>query len=213
MPRQLPAEVLEVTDGDADAVRRHIMEAAHRVMAGKGLAAASTRAIAEEAGVSAGTLYNYFDGHVQLIAKSIMCHASDLRGAVAGLPARAGRHTVAGNLRYFVRQAAAVLNQLVPAFAAAFSDSALLKALRQEMAAADLANDPARILERYLRAERDLGRVRQGADCRAAAAVIVSLCHDEAFQNHLRGATGPPKARDKEIGLLVLAITSQKGRE
>ena len=213
MPRQLPAEVLEVTDGDADAVRRHIMEAARRIMADHGLATASTRAIAEQAGVSAGTLYNYFDSHVQLVAKSIMYHASDLMGAVAGLPARAGRYTVAGNLRYFVRQAAAVLDQLVPAFAAAFSDSALLKALRQEMAAADLASDPTRILERYLRAERDLGRVRQGADCRAAAAVIVSLCHDEAFQNHLRGESGPPKARDKEIELLVLAITPQKGGE
>lgn len=209
MPRPLPDAVRAVTDGDADAVRRHILSAANRVIAKRGLAAATTRAIAEEAGLAGGTLYNYFDGHVHLVAKAIVHNAIGLMGAVATLPSRVGRFTVAGNLRYFVRQSAEVLGQLVPAFAAAFSDPGLLAAVRREMAAIDLVDDPGQALERYLRAERDLGRVSEDTDCRTVAAVIVSLCHDDAFQDYLRGGSRNPRSRDKEIDFIVRAITAR----
>lgn len=50
MPRPLPAHVLTSTGGDSEAVRNHILDAAHRVVVSRRLAAASTRAIANEAG-------------------------------------------------------------------------------------------------------------------------------------------------------------------
>jgi AcrR family transcriptional regulator len=207
MPRNLPDEVRAATAGDPDAVRRHVLAAASRVIARDGLAAASTRAIAGEAGVAGSTLYNYFDGHAQLLAKAIVHHAVALMGPMAAIPSRAGRYTVAGNLRYFVRQAAQVLGELVPTVAAAFSDPALLAAVQREMAATDLPADPGRLLEQYLLAERELGRVRADADCRAAAAIVTSLCHDDAFSNHLRGQAGRANPRDREIELLTRAIT------
>lgn len=207
MPRQLPAEVRAATAGDPDAVRRHILAAASRVIARDGLAAASTRVIAEEAGLAGGTLYNYFDGHAQLVAKAITQHTAGLMGAVAAMPSRAGRYTVPANLRYFVRQAGQVLGDLVPAFAAAFSDPALLAAVQHEMAATGLPADPGRLLERYLLAERELGRVRADADCRAVAAIVTSLCHDDAFKTHLRGRPSRVNPRDREIEFLARAIT------
>jgi AcrR family transcriptional regulator len=207
MARQLSARVRATTAGDPDAVRGHVLAAASRVITRDGLAAASTRAIAEEAGVASGTLYNYFDGHAQLIAKAVVQHAADLMGAVTAMPSRAGRYTVADNLRYFVRESRQVLGALVPTFAATFSDPALLAAVQHEMTATDLPADPGRILERYLLAERRLGRVRSDADCRAAAAIVTSLCHDDAFQAHLRGQSSPADQRDGEIELLVRAIT------
>lgn len=208
MPRPLPPELLAITDGDPDAVRKHILDAARRVITARGLAACSTRAIAEEAGVSGGTLYNYFDNHAQLVAKAIVGRAASITEPIAGLPARAGRASVTTNLAGFVRQAAAILDQLVPALAAAFSDTELLDAVRREMANTDPLNDPARIVERYLLAERDLGRINSEADCRGAASLIVSICHDDAFNRYLYGTSRRPPSRRKEIALIVRSITS-----
>jgi hypothetical protein len=115
---------------------------------------------------------------------------------------------VAGNLQYFVRQAGKVLGELVPAFAAAFSDAGLLGAVRREMAGLDPLNDPSRVVERYLLAERDLGRVSPGADCAAAAALVVSICHDDAFHRYLHGQGARPAARHGEIGLIARSLTA-----
>jgi AcrR family transcriptional regulator len=207
MPRPLPAHVLAITSGDPDAVRAHLLDAAHRVIAETGLAAASTRAIADAAGVSGGTLYNYFDNHVALLAEAIVRRAKNLTDPVVTLPSRAGRSTVLDNLTQFVRQAAVVLDQLIPALAAAFSDAELLDAVRRGMADMDPLNDPAKIAERYLRAERALGRVSATADCRSAASLIVSICHDDAFNRYLYGPRARPKSRRKEIALIVRSMT------
>jgi AcrR family transcriptional regulator len=210
MPRPLPASVAAITDGDVDAVRNHIMRAAHQVIANRGLAMASTRAIAEEAGLASGTLYNYFGNRQQLLAKAIVWHAAGLIAGIDDLPLRAGHDTVVGNLRLFAHQAAVVLDQLVPVFAAAFSDSGLLGAMRRELVDMHLVDRPAGAVEQYLLAERGLGRVRPDADCRAAAAVMASLCHDRAFQRYLLGASGESSVPDQEIGLLVRSLASQQ---
>src|SRR5664279_4110421 len=100
MARSLPPSVLAITEGDQDAVRIHLLTATLRVIQEKGLAAASTRAIAQEAGVSGGTLYNYFGSHVLLLAKSIVHYARTVSVPVADFPSRAGTETVEANLQY-----------------------------------------------------------------------------------------------------------------
>jgi len=210
MPRPLPAHVVAFTGGHHEAVRDHILDAAHRVIASHGLAAASTRAIAAEAGIGAGTLYNYVDNRLQLLARSILRRAHILSQPLADLPSRAGNETVAGNLRDFASRVAAILDELVPLFAAAFSDTDLLDALRQEMstgahAAGRFAAHP---VERYLLAERGLGRIAPDADCHAAASLVVSLCHDRAFQHYFRGETGEPEPLTREIDLIARAVTA-----
>ena len=208
MPRHLPPSVAAATQGDPEQVRRHILEAARRVIDTHGLAAAATRAIAREAGVSSGTVYNYFANHTQLLAASIVHRAATTAGPARDLPARAGHGTVVANLAYFVEQAAAVLDQLVPALAATFSDAALLQAVRSELAGVTLFADPALTVLRYLRAEGELGRISTGADCGSAASLIVSMCHDDAFSRFLAGTTGPPRPRHDELALIVRALTA-----
>lgn len=208
MPRPLRPSVRALTEGDSAALRRHILDAAYRVIERNGLAGASTRAIAEEADLAAGTLYNYFGNHIQLLAKSIVHNAKILTDPVAGFASRAGQSTVTSNLQYFTRQAAVVLGQLVPTFAAAFSNSELLAALRREIADAEPLSDPARVIEQYLQAERDLGRISPDADCRAAASLIVSICHADAFQRYLEGSSGNPESREKEIALITRSLTA-----
>ena len=208
MPRHLPPSVAAATQGDPEQVRRHILEAARRVIDTHGLAAAATRAIAREAGVSSGTVYNYFAHHTQLLAASIVHRAATIAGPARDLPSRAGHGTVAANLTYFVEQAAAVLDQLVPALAATFSDAALLQAVRAELARVTLFADPALTVLQYLRAEGELGRISTGADCGSAASLIVSMCHDDAFSRFLAGTSGPPRPRHDELALIVRALTA-----
>lgn len=211
MPRPLPESVLAVTDGSPEQVRAHILAAAVNVMTQKGLQAASTRAIADEAGLSGGTLYNYFANHEDLLAKAIIRRSQVITASVAALPNRAGTRTVAQNIRFFVTEAGTALDQIVPFFAAAFASPGLLDAVRREMLAAPLLNDPAAAVEQYLLAERRLGRVAPRADCRAAASIVVSLCHDDAFQRHLRGDSDPAERnRSKEINLLVRSLTAER---
>jgi AcrR family transcriptional regulator len=198
------------TAGHHDAVRNHILDAAHRVIASHGLAAASTRAIAAEAGIGAGTLYNYLDDRLQLLARSILRRAQILSRPLADLSSHAGNGTVAGNLRQFARQVATILEELVPLFAAAFADTDLLDALRKEMSTGAHAGGPfaGHPVERYLLAERELGRVARDADCHAAAVLVVSLCHDRAFHRYFRGETGKPKPLTREIDLIAHAVTA-----
>jgi len=207
MPRPLPAHIQAATDGDAEAIRGHILTAAYRVIARDGLAAASTRAIAHEAGLGGGTLYNYFGNRLRLLAQAIVRHATTITDPASDLPSRAGVGTVAENLEYFAGQASTALDQLVPLFAAAFSDGALLAEIRREVAEAGMLSNPAATVERYLIAERGLGRIAPHADCLAAASIVVSMCHDDAFQGYLHGAGVPPKSRRAEFELIAQSLT------
>ena len=208
MPRPLSPGVQAATGGKPEAVRSLILAAACRVIQANGLAGASTRAIAAEAGVSGGTLYSYFDDRVDLLAKAIMEYARDLIRGVADLSTRAGHASVADNLVLFTRRAARVLGELVPLLAASFSDTELLTAIRAEMARAEMVDDPAAIVERYLLAERELGTIRPDADCRAAATLVVSICHADAFARYLRGGRAGPPRRDPEIALIARSLTA-----
>ena len=194
MPKPLPAHIRDATGGDPDAVRAYFLDAAHRVVVTQGLAAASTRHIATEAGVAGGTLYNYFDDRVDLVAAAILRRAHVLAHPIGQLPERAGTRTVKTNLLWFARHADGVLDELVPLIAAAFGDPDLLATLREQMADADPAHIATAIVVDYLRAEQDLGRVGPNIDPAAAAGTIVSLCHDRAFQRFLRGQ--PPSPRN-----------------
>ena len=67
---------------------RVILEAAARIFEERGVAAATTDAIAERAGVSVGSLYQYFPNKESLLATLAACHVLDARVAIE--PALAG---------------------------------------------------------------------------------------------------------------------------
>jgi AcrR family transcriptional regulator len=224
MPRPLAPHVVASTAGQPDAVRDHILDAAHRVIVRDGLAQASTRAIADEAGVAIGTLYNYFEARQQLVAETMLRRARLLSGPLHELPSRAGSGAVADNLRRFAGALSDMLDRLVPLFAAAFSDGELLEAIRRTMAAGHGSSGPFAVhpIEAYLAAEQALGRVAADADCRAAAALVVSVCHERAFLDHFFGKTGRRTSIASQIGFIAgsisvpdrdLVASSNPGRE
>lgn len=208
MPRPLPPDVVAASGGnETDAVRDHILDAAHRVIVGHGLAAASTRAIATEAGIGAGTVYNYFANRLDLVAKAIVRRVHALATPLDDLAARAGDDTIAVNLQSVAARAATILDEMVPLFAAAFAEPDLLEAVHHELARGDTPLEPAAPVERYLIAEQKLGRIQAEADCRAAATTVISLCHDRAFHRFFVGETARPASLEREIAFIARALT------
>ena len=213
MPRPLSKKILASTGGETEAIREHILESALRVIQSDGLAGASTRVIATEAGIAAGTLYNYFDDRLQLLAQAILRRIQVLSQPVVDLSLQAGQGTVVGNLRDVVRQAGNILDEVVPLIGAAFSDTELLGAFQQEMTKTHISFNPVSLVERYLLAERELGRISLQADCHAAASTIISVCHDRAFQRYLHGGTGEAEPMWKEIDFIAGAIVPLERNE
>ncbi len=76
--RSSSATVVHLRDRQRLSARAEILAAAERVFARDGLAAARMDAIAREAGVAVGTLYNHFDDRERLIWAVNESHRSEL---------------------------------------------------------------------------------------------------------------------------------------
>lgn len=79
-----------VTQDHLDARRRQILAAAHRCFARSGFHATTMQQIADEAGLSAGALYRYFEGK-EAVIEGLAAEGRDRkRGALEGLAAEEG---------------------------------------------------------------------------------------------------------------------------
>src|ERR1700758_4533199 len=78
--------------------RRQILEAAERVFRSKGLAKATTREIARDAGCADGTLYLHFDDRLSLFSAVLDECVPDIKESLAQLKELVGKRTVRLNL-------------------------------------------------------------------------------------------------------------------
>jgi AcrR family transcriptional regulator len=157
-------------------------EAAEKVMRERGLARSTTREIAREAGFSEGALYKHFDSKEDLFLHVLVERLPSFVALSKELPGRVGVGTVEETLGEVARSSLAFFARGVPMFASIFSEPALLSRHTQEIRRR--GGGPHRANEAvaaYLRAERDLGRVREDADPEAAAAMLLGACFQRAF--------------------------------
>jgi AcrR family transcriptional regulator len=87
--------------GDAKARRRDILASAEKLLAENGYAALTMRAIAVGAGVSSGTLYQYFDGKEDVFVELMSVRLEALRETLDGLDRGIG---ITGVLREILPQ-------------------------------------------------------------------------------------------------------------
>jgi AcrR family transcriptional regulator len=80
-PRKRPRQQRSEATVDA------ILEAAARILEGAGLNAVTTNAVAEHAGVSIGSLYQYFPGKTALLAELIRRERDILTARIAAIAA------------------------------------------------------------------------------------------------------------------------------
>jgi AcrR family transcriptional regulator len=174
---------------EREPTRSRLVAAAERVIRTKGLARATTKEIAREAGCAEGTLYLHFADKLDLIRavqERLLPAFVDL---LHRLPGRAGTRTVAANLTEVAEQAMVLYRDFVPVNAGVFADPELLERLRVLLR--ERGDGPQRAYEpivAYLEAERALGRVAAGADLLAAAVLLLGGCQQHVFVEQLVGA-------------------------
>jgi AcrR family transcriptional regulator len=157
------------------ATRARLIEATRSVVREVGYAHASTRAIAQAAGVAEGTIYRHFPDKAALFFATVLESNAPIVAWVATLPGRAGEGTVEGNLTDAAVRLASLRDQIMPLELAIAVDPKLAAQRRQAMAAAgsSLPPGPPEAVAAYLAAEQRLGRVRADIHPREAAGVLL----------------------------------------
>jgi AcrR family transcriptional regulator len=154
--------------------RAKLIESTIAIVGEVGYARASTRAIAERAGVAEGTIYRHFPDKTALFFAAALEPNAAMLEWVGGLPARAGTRTVEENLIEALGRLAELEERVFPLEVAIQADPELAALRRSTFAMGDpLPGGPPEAIAAYLAAERGLGRVR--ADVEPADAALILL--------------------------------------
>ena len=157
------------------ATRAKLIAATQDVVREIGYAHATTRAIAEAAGVAEGTIYRHFPDKVALYFAAALDQDGALIAEVASLPKQAGEGTVVGNLTTALQRLATLRERIIPLEMAMRSDPELIE--RRRTMTPPLPSDgpsPPEAIAQYLGAEQNLGRIRRDVNCLDAALILLA---------------------------------------
>ncbi|MCJ7710894.1 MAG: TetR/AcrR family transcriptional regulator [Chloroflexi bacterium] len=190
------------------ATRARLIEATLTVVREVGYPHASTRAIAQAAGVAEGTIYRHFPDKMALFFAAVMESNAPIIEALEALPERAGQATVEGNLIDAAVQLASLQDQIMPLELAIAVDPELAMQRRRALAAAGgtLPVGPPQAIAIYLAAEQLLGRVSAEVDARETAVIILAALFGLAAGRAAAGATLEDAEVTSAVRLLVRGI-------
>lgn len=158
-----------------DRTRAKLIEATLSIVGEVGYARASTRAIAEAAGVSEGTIYRHFPDKASLFFAAALAPSEAVLEWVGRLPALAGKRTVEENLADALTRLAELQERVLPLEVAMLADPELAAQRRAAMRdGGDLPGGGPAAIAAYLEAEQTQGRVRQGVDPQEAALLLLA---------------------------------------
>ena len=118
----------------ASRTRDQLVDAAERVLRTRGLAGATTREIAREAGYAEGTLYLHFADKLDLVRAVHERLLPEFIEMLSHLPGRAGDGTVEDNLTDLARNALRLYRDMLPLGSSLFADPELLGRFRVMLA-------------------------------------------------------------------------------
>ncbi|MEE4275709.1 MAG: helix-turn-helix domain-containing protein [Thermoleophilia bacterium] len=169
--------------------RRVLIDAAARVFLERGFARATTKEIAQAAGVAEGTIYRHFDDKHALFHEVFLAVAGDTVEELAHFPERAGRGTVRENLERLLQLLSGMIEHTTSLTASIWADPEMARrfeAYIRERMPMGLQGGPVAVVAAYLRAEQGLGRVRGDVDALEAAAVVVSVPFANGMQRAMQ---------------------------
>jgi AcrR family transcriptional regulator len=168
--------------------RRQILEAAERVFRSKGLAKATTREIARDAGCADGTLYLHFDDRLSLFSAVLDECVPDYKESLAQLQELVGKRTVRLNLEMVAARYIAFHQRALGAVCSIFSEPELLEAhrskLREQGKGPHIAEG---MLLDYIRAEQKIGRIDRRASPEAITSMLLGGCFYRVFVSQYMG--------------------------
>lgn len=185
-----------------------MLDAALTVMRGRGVARATTKEIAREAGFSEAALYKHFEDKTALfVAVLVERLPSRFTDVIDGLPGRVGTGELEEILVEVATEAIAFYRETFPMGAALFSEPAILAAHRAALAR--LGTGPHVVVDglaAFLAAEARAGRIDAAVDPRASALLLLGACQMTTFLAAFSGtgetAAGAELARAAVRGLL-----------
>jgi AcrR family transcriptional regulator len=158
-----------------NATRERLLAATRDVVGQVGYANATTRAIAEAAGVAEGTIYRHFSDKIGLFFAAALSGNESTLEILATLPNQAGKLSVAENLTEALAQLAELRKSLMPLELALRTDPELIQR-RIEMGEA-MGGElqlPPNAIATYLLKEQKMGRVRPDLDPLGTAVLLLS---------------------------------------
>ena len=181
--------------------RQQLLEAATTVFSERGFARATTKEIAKVAGVAEGTIYRHFADKQDLFYAAYSAKSAFTADEFLRLPELAGKETIRENLRRFISVIEDIERTLVPLQASMWSDQELMEALAASKRSGDESAgrpaDPLMPLAKYLKAEQELGRIRDGVDCERAALALFAIPFASVMMSRM--SQGQSSAEDLDI--------------
>ena len=186
--------------------RERILDAAAKLMRSQGLARTTTKAIAAALGLSEPALYRHFASKEELFLVVLRERLPGFIGALMHLPQRLGKGALAATLEEIARAALEFFAETISMAGSLFSEPALLDrhrdAMRERGVGPQLAVPR---LAWYLGAEQRMGRLPEGLNPEAAAAMLIGACFHRAFIQRFLGET--PSDREQRQFAKALVST------
>ena len=186
------------------ATRQRLIEATRTVVREVGYAHASTRLIAQAAGVAEGTIYRHFPTKSALFFAAVLEANAPIVDRLVSLPERAGQATVEANLTDVMVQLAGLRQDVMPLEMAIAADPELSAERRRALeSGSPQLPGPPEAMAAYLAAEQRLGRIRDEIDPREAASLILGALFALGADPTL-GDAGPDSDRIASVVRLLV---------
>ena len=188
--------------------RPQILAATETLIRTQGLASATTRAIAAQAGCSEAAIYVHFESRLQLLLAVLEESLPDMLIPLRALEQSIGDSTPQQNLGKALRTIFIFHERVIPMLCGLFADPELLTAYRQSLVAQSKGPHGAiSRLQRYISAEQNLERIDKNLDAQTAATTLMAGSFFRAF---LTQFFGEPKPSGPALQKIVTAAIGKR---